>query len=130
LVNAFEKRTGAQVTLRCANEALDLPVDVQSVAFSVVREALTNVVKHANATRVTVDLNGQGGMLTVEVSDNGKGLSPHALNKNTSFGILGLRERAQSVGGWLDVSSSGGGVSVILSVPLDGTDFSEEAEFT
>lgn len=131
LVTAFQKRTGAEVVFRCEKEALELSAEVQSVAFSVVREALTNVVKHANATRVLVDVSDQEGILTVEVTDNGRGLAPKALQKETSFGILGLRERAQSVGGWLDVSAQGAGVSVTLSVPLDGetvADLPEDSE--
>lgn len=128
LVSTFQKRTGAEVLLRCSNDSLELSAEVQTVAFSVVRESLTNVVKHAQATRVVVDVSDQEGMLTVEVSDNGIGLAPKALSKATSFGILGLRERAQSVGGWLDVSSSERGVSVILSVPLDSDKFNDMAE--
>ena len=131
LVNAFQKRTGAEVLFRFNKEALELPAEIQTVAFSVVREGLTNVVKHANATRVLVDVSDQEGILTVEVTDNGQGLAPKALEKETSFGILGLRERAQSVGGWLDVSAHGSGVSVTLSVPLSGhvlTELPEDSE--
>lgn len=128
LVSTFQKRTGAEVVLRCSDDTLELSPEVQTVAFSVVREALTNVVKHAQASRVMVEVSDQEGMLTVEVSDNGVGLAPKALSKATSFGLLGLRERAQSVGGWLDVSSSGRGVSVILSVPLDSEKFNDMAE--
>jgi signal transduction histidine kinase len=120
LLNTFQKRTGAEVVFRCDKDALELVSEIQTVAFSVVREALTNVVKHAHATRVLVDVSDQEGILTVEVSDNGSGLAQNALQKEASFGLLGLRERAQSVGGWLDVSDQGTGVSVILSVPLDG----------
>lgn len=130
LVNSFKKRTEADVVFRCNKDALSLPSEVQSVAFSVVREALTNVVKHAQASRVVVDVSDQEGVLTVEVTDDGVGLAPKALAKTTSFGILGLRERAQSVGGWLDVSSSGPGVSVILTVPLDGVVLSEDTELS
>jgi signal transduction histidine kinase len=57
--------------------------------------------------------------LTLEVSDNGVGISEHERTKADAFGIRGLHERARSVGGWLDVSSQKGvGTSVILSVPL------------
>lgn len=128
LVTSFQKRTQADVVLRCDKEALELPDEVQTVAFSVVREALTNVVKHAHASRVRVEVSDQEGVLTVEVSDNGVGLSVKALGKASSFGILGLRERAQSVGGWLDVSSGPEGVSVILTVPLGDHDFSDVSE--
>jgi two-component system sensor histidine kinase UhpB len=118
LVDGFQKRTEADVVFRCEKESLTLTPEIQSVAFSVVREGLTNVVKHANATRVVVEVSDREDVLTVEVTDDGVGLSAKALAKVTSFGILGLRERAQSVGGWLDVSSGDGGVSVILTVPL------------
>ena len=57
-------------------------------------------------------------MLTLEVKDNGRGMGPEALRKAKSFGLLGLKERAEKVDGWLDVSSSPRGTSVILSVPL------------
>ena len=57
-------------------------------------------------------------MLSVEVSDNGRGVSADDLAKARSFGIRGLRERAATVGGWVDLSSDGGGTTLILSVPV------------
>jgi signal transduction histidine kinase len=54
------------------------------------------------------------------VSDNGRGLSQDDLAKARSFGIRGLRERAETVGGWVDISSSPQGTTLILSVPLSG----------
>lgn len=128
MVAGFQKRTGAEVVFRCSKDDLSLSDEIQTVAFSVVREALTNVFKHSDANRVVVDVSDQEGVLTVEVTDNGQGLSPKALTKETSFGILGLRERAQSVGGWLDVTSGDSGVSVILSVPLGGASVIDVSE--
>jgi two-component system sensor histidine kinase UhpB len=66
-------------------------------------------------------------VLTLEVTDNGKGLDAQALRKAKSFGLLGLRERAAKVDGWLDVSSSPRGTSVILSVPLPASRNPENA---
>ena len=58
--------------------------------------------------------------VTVEVTDNGKGISELEMRKPQAFGIRGLHERAKTVGGWLDVSTrEGAGTSIILSVPLD-----------
>jgi signal transduction histidine kinase len=68
---------------------------------------------------VDIELSDEEGVLTLEVRDNGRGLDSHALQKPHSFGLLGLRERATKVGGWLDVSSSPRGTAVILSVPLE-----------
>lgn len=116
---SFEKRTGMRVTVRRSAESIDVPHDVQLVAYRTAQEALTNVLKHAHATAVEVDLSDREGVLTLEVSDNGRGMGPEALRKAKSFGLLGLKERAAKVGGWMDVSSSHRGTSVILSVPLD-----------
>jgi len=101
-----------------SSEQLDVTREIQLVAYRTAQEALTNVSKHANASAVDIDLSDREGVLTLEVSDNGQGLDAQALRKAKSFGLLGLRERAAKVGGWLDVSSSPRGTSVILSVPL------------
>ncbi|MGS0758418.1 sensor histidine kinase, partial [Roseateles sp. GG27B] len=87
-------------------------------AYRTAQEALTNVSKHAGATRVDIELSVDSGVLTLELSDNGGGIAPGALAKARSFGIRGLHERAATVGGWVDLSSNSKGVSLILSVPL------------
>jgi signal transduction histidine kinase len=94
------------------------------VAYRATQEALTNISKHAQATRVAIDMSLARGVLSVEVSDNGCGLAAEDLAKARSFGLRGLRERAETVGGWVDVSSGmgeRGGTTVILSVPVAKT---------
>ena len=98
---------------------LSLPSGVPLVAYRTAQEALTNVSKHAQATRVAVDLSLTGGVLSLEVSDNGRGLTDEDLAKARSFGIRGLHERAGTVGGWVELSSTPQGTTLILSVPLD-----------
>jgi two-component system, NarL family, sensor histidine kinase UhpB len=121
LAAGFEKRSGVRVTVRRSSEQIDVPREVQLVAYRTAQEAMTNVSKHATrATQVDIDLSDREGVLTLEVSDNGQGMGNEALRKAKSFGLLGLKERAAKVGGWLDISSSPRGTSVILSVPLDG----------
>jgi len=114
----FERRTGLSVVVRRSAETIDVPRDVQLVAYRTAQEALTNVAKHAHARAVQIDLSDREGVLTLEVTDNGHGMEPEALRKAKSFGLLGLKERAAKVDGWLDISSSPRGTSVILSVPL------------
>ena len=114
----FEKRTGIACEFRTTHEKVVLPPGVPLVAYRVAQEALTNVSKHAHAGRVVVDLSLSGGVLSLEVSDNGSGLGQADLSKARSFGIRGLHERASTVGGWVDLSSSAAGTSLILSVPL------------
>jgi signal transduction histidine kinase len=116
----FEKRTGITCEFRTTHEKVVLPPGVPLVAYRAAQEALTNVSKHAHAGRVVVDLSLSGGVLSLEVSDNGRGLSTADLAKARSFGIRGLHERASTVGGWVDLSSSAAGTTLILSVPLQG----------
>ncbi|MFW2356186.1 ATP-binding protein [Hydrogenophaga sp.] len=118
LAGGFERRSGLRVTIRRSSDQIDVPLDVQLVAYRTAQEALTNIAKHTKATAVEIDLSDGEGVLTLEVTDNGQGMAPEALRKTKSFGLLGLRERAAKVDGWLDVSSSPKGTSVILSVPL------------
>lgn len=127
MTNRFERRTGISCRFRSRHEHLSLPAGVPLVAYRTAQEALTNVTKHANATEVHIDLTLAGGVLSLEVSDNGRGLSPVDLAKARSFGIRGLHERAGTVGGWVDLSSSGSGTTLILSVPLDTVDETEDA---
>ena len=126
MTSQFEKRMGIECEFRTQashlgdpGEALSLPPGVALVAYRTAQEALTNVSKHSHATRVVVDLSLTGGVLSLEVSDNGRGLGQADLAKARSFGIRGLHERASTVGGWVDLSSSGAGTSLILSVPLN-----------
>jgi len=122
MTSRFEKRTGISCEFRTANalhqRGLVLPTGVPLVAYRTAQEALTNVSKHAQATRVVVDLSLTAGVLSVEVSDDGRGLGQSDLAKARSFGIRGLHERASTVGGWVDLSSGAAGTSLILSVPL------------
>ncbi|MFM2449451.1 MAG: hypothetical protein RIS44_1901 [Pseudomonadota bacterium] len=122
----FEPRTGITCVLRLPSHMPDLPAGVPLVAYRTAQEALTNVSKHAQATKVEIDLSLAGGVLSLEISDNGRGLTTSDLEKVRSFGIRGLHERAHTVGGWVDLSShqeathpSGQqGTTLILSVPL------------
>ena len=122
MTSRFEKRTGIGCELRVHNaqhaKRQALPAGVPLVAYRTAQEALTNVNKHAQATRVLVDLSFSADVLSLEVSDNGRGLGQADLTKTRSFGIRGLHERASTVGGWVDLSSSAAGTSLILSVPL------------
>lgn len=128
LTRTFAERTGLDVVLRGRVQGTLTPRQ-EMVAYRTVQEALTNVLKHAQARRVTIDVSDLEDHLTIEIADDGRGASPQELGKDRSFGLLGLRERAQSVGGWLDVvTAPGQGMTLILSVPLAGAAAPNEAE--
>jgi signal transduction histidine kinase len=118
MTSRFEKRTAIATVFRTSHESMHLPAGVPLVAYRTAQEALTNISKHAHATRVSVDLSLARGVLSLEVSDNGRGLGAADLAKAHSFGIRGLHERADTVGGWVELSSGGSGTTLILSIPL------------
>ena len=125
LVTRFEKRTGIECLLRLPANAPELPAGVPLVAYRTAQEALTNISKHAQASRVQLDLALAGGVLSLEISDNGRGLSADDLAKARSFGIRGLHERAGTLGGWIELSSGPGGTTMMLSVPLNPAEFAD-----
>jgi signal transduction histidine kinase len=119
LLSGFEKRTGIMTSFRANNEYILTSKSVELAAYRTAQEALTNISKHASCSLVQVEISDAENVLTLDISDNGKGMASQSLQKPCSFGIKGLQERAKSVGGWLDVSSQEGiGTSIILSVPL------------
>lgn len=131
LASSFERRTGIRTILRATNEDLCPEKAVQLAAYRTAQEALTNISKHAKCSQVQIDISDAENFLTLEISDDGVGISPQEMQKPDAFGIRGLHERAKTVGGWLDVSSRQGfGTSVIFSVPLNsGMSHFSEAQF-
>jgi two-component system sensor histidine kinase UhpB len=94
-----------------------LPPDVELVVYRVAQESLTNVVRHASATRAMVSLEIEGEWMVLRVRDDGRGL-PDRLPAGTA-GMAGMRERALLVGGRLAIASTPGeGTEVELQVPL------------
>ena len=121
LASRHDRRDGMQCAFCTSHEAMQLPPGVPLVAYRFAQEALTNISKHAQATRVTIDLSLSRGVLSLEVTDNGRGLGPTDLVKAGSFGLRGLHERAGTVGGWVEVSCGAGGAGgtvLLLSVPI------------
>lgn len=123
MVGDFMKRTKIETIIRAPQQMAPLPKAIQLVAYRTAQEALTNIAKHAQCTRVKIDLSGDEDVLTLEISDNGQGASALDLSKPKSFGLRGLKERAKTVNGWVDISSTAGsGMAITLSVPLAATE--------
>lgn len=119
LAESFQRRAGVRTSLTANHEDLRATKAVELTAYRTAQEALTNISKYAQCSEVRIDLSDAEGVLTLEISDNGRGISPAELQKGEAFGIRGLKERAKVVGGWLDISTGQGtGTTVILSVPL------------
>jgi PAS domain S-box-containing protein len=94
-----------------------LPTGVETALYRVVQEAMTNVVRHARATGVDVLVEHRGERVMVMVEDDGVGFEPERVQRGNHFGLLGLRERAEALGGTLTVESAPGtGTTVVVEV--------------
>jgi PAS domain S-box-containing protein len=114
----FRKRTELQAQFTCNVEEIHLDGKVSTAVFRVLQESLTNVLKYAQASQVNVELFVDEENITLEIQDDGVGIDPTDLKKSTSFGVRGMNERAQSLGGWLDINSAKGkGTTLMLSIP-------------
>ena len=120
LVGRFRRRSGLQVRFATNVETINLDEQQAMVVYRTLQEALTNILKHAHARSVRVDLVVAEDEISLEVSDDGIGLTEADREKDGSFGIRGLAERARRAGGWLEVSGNGAGrgCSVLLTLPL------------
>lgn len=115
----FSRMTGIEIEV-LAPEAVRLSRLSDTAVFRIVQEALTNVAKHARARRVSIVMGQRDGYLEVEVRDDGIGLAGSDRNKNNSFGLIGMLERAQYLNGSLSIAGRPGeGTCLTLRVPLD-----------
>ena len=120
----FRARTGIEVEMDVSTDGAVIPDELGSSAFRILQESLTNVARHAKATRVTIRLQATPSLLRLEVKDNGVGISTHCLEATDtkSLGVIGMRERALACGGELDICpNANGGTTVSLRVPLNGS---------
>jgi PAS domain S-box-containing protein len=115
----FERSTGIPVQLEVQAEHVELEDICATTAFRILQETLTNVARHAKATRVTIALRVSAEVLTLEVRDNGRGISKAEMASPQSLGLLGSRERAIACGGELVIDGvRGKGTTVSLRIPL------------
>jgi signal transduction histidine kinase len=120
-VNQFQRRTGIQCEIQDDHGEIALADHCATAFFRILQESLTNIVRHANATRVKVELRLHGGWLSLTVRDNGCGLPPGGRNKYGSFGLVGIEERIVILGGTCAVfSEPEGGTTVMVSAPVIG----------
>jgi signal transduction histidine kinase len=130
LVGRFGERTGIEVAYTSTFDAR-LPDQTETHLFRIVQEALTNIARHAAATRVSINLRSEDGAVRLSISDNGHGFASQVGSQNAAqnrngndarkggMGISGMRARAASAGGDLKIESkSGGGVTIEVWAPL------------
>ena len=117
LVQTVRQDTAVEVDLEIAMGDERLPADVETTMYRIVQEALTNIAKHAGATRISVLLTRKERAVVVVIEDDGGGFDPDAAT--TGLGLTGMRERVTLLGGRLRVEASRGrGTTVAAEVPL------------
>ncbi|NLP44430.1 MAG: hypothetical protein GX351_07360, partial [Peptococcaceae bacterium] len=88
--------------------------------YYIVQEAVCNILKHSEADKAEVLLEGRHDLLYITVTDNGKGISIDSLNQQRHFGILSMRERTERIGGQLVIQQNSKGTRIELQVPWEG----------
>jgi signal transduction histidine kinase len=114
----FQRRTGIRCLVAIDAGFKDPDTERSTALFRIFQELLTNVARHANATRVSVSLS-QGRKLCLKVEDNGRGIEEHEIESPRSLGFLGLRERVLAFGGSIEVKGQEGkGTVASVAIPV------------
>jgi two-component system sensor histidine kinase UhpB len=103
LAHDFTRRTGIPCATTILPATATISADLATALFRIVQEALTNVVRHAAAKSVQIQLRVKPDLITLEITDDGRGITEAAAHGPGSLGILGMRERAAAQGGVLEV---------------------------
>ena len=127
----FARRMSLDCSVSSSPSEFDLPPLIANALFSIFRETLTNIAKHAGASRVEVSLRETERQIALTVCDNGRGIEDMDLRKPGSYGLRGMRERADQLGGSLLIKRGPEGGSVFtVRLPLPEKDQRHEAEVT
>jgi signal transduction histidine kinase len=118
LASTFSDQTGTTVELESRLGDDRLPSDVETVLYRIVQEALTNVVKHAQAEHVSIVLQRKGSAVTAVIEDDGRGFAG-GHQRDGGLGLVGMKERVELVNGRLEIESAeGAGTTLVVEVPV------------
>ena len=116
----FNQRHKIDCVLNAHEDDLILNDAISTTIYRVIQESLTNVVRHAHATRVVIDLTRSENKLNFKISDNGRGISEQDFAKRQSFGLVGMRERVRALHGELHISGNANtGTCIEIVIPVD-----------
>jgi signal transduction histidine kinase len=121
-VESLGEKYGLAVNFSAGRVQDRLPANIETVLYRIVQEALTNVIRHAHATRVDVVLTVRDDQLVVIIEDDGIGFDPETASNGNHLGLFGMRERAEMIDGKLSIESAPGkGTTIMLEVGYANT---------
>lgn len=116
----FARRTGIECELVEDEAEHHLDDHCATAFFRILQESLNNVARHAQATKVRIDLHQHADMLSMTIRDNGVGMQPGSRTRNGSFGLVGIEERVNILGGSFSISSGPDtGTTIVVTIPLN-----------
>lgn len=120
-VNEFRKWTNLEFHVTSRPKTFEADTETTTSLFRIAHEAITNVVRHAGATRVDITLKKKRSCILMTVSDDGVGIAESHLQDRRAFGLMGMKERARLLGGQVSISGvPGHGTTVEVSIPQQG----------
>jgi len=115
----YEKRFGIKFNLNCLQSSLDLETDLNTTLFRIFQESITNVVRHAKASKVVVRVSNVKCQIIMEIADNGKGIRKDQIEGSNSLGLIGIRERVRYWNGEVHFSGTPEkGTTVEIRIPV------------
>jgi len=120
LADQVRQNNVVELELDLPDERLDVPAHVRGELLQIVREALSNIARHAHATTAHVGLRQVNGSMRLEIADDGVGFDPSAAVPRGHHGVANMRDRAAALGGRLELGSTGRGTTIIVTVPMRG----------
>jgi PAS domain S-box-containing protein len=114
-IDGFVQRSGIQIELIVPSDTRRLPPEIEMALFRIVQESLTNIHRHSGSNTAMIRLSRSTSEITLEVMDKGNGMSDAA---TPGVGIVSMRERAEQLGGWLEIGSQDGGTTLKAVIPL------------
>ncbi|MCB0169473.1 MAG: sensor histidine kinase [Anaerolineae bacterium] len=124
-VDEFSRANNVQTAVQIDGLGQRLPRDIELVFYRVGQEALSNIARHAAAQNVSVSLHRANGVISLKITDDGRGFNPADMPANTprGLGLLGMRERMAMINGSLTIESNPGqGTRIVAHAPLAATD--------
>lgn len=118
-MDIFRARTGLKLDFQCAIDAHDLPYEVEQELYFALREGIINAIRHSRATALHLSLRQDQTRCCADLRDNGVGFDKSSVAGGGGFGLKGMRERIEKVGGHLAIETAPGkGTRIAIAVPL------------